>query len=77
MIRFWTRFQCLYLPLWLLMAGMAISSCSSAQSDDPAKVLADPNQSTARHRAAVGMLEDQASDEVTVRLLVRREEALA
>lgn len=71
MIRFWTVFQRLNIPLWLLLAGMPIAACSSTQSDDPAKVLADPKQSTARHRAAVSMLEDQASDDVTVRLLKR------
>ena len=54
----------LALGAWLI----STAACSSGRTmDDPARVLNDPRQSTARHRAAMNILEDQSSEEVTIR----------
>ena len=46
---------------------LSLGACSPGKMTDPAKVLADPRQSTARHRAAMSILEDQSSEEVSIR----------
>ena len=67
--RFFTGNHRQLVLLSILLAAMATSACSQRTVDDPAKVLGDPKQSTARHRAAMSILEDTSSEEMTTRAL--------
>lgn len=71
MSRYWTCSLRFSAVIGGLVVGIGLFSCSKGQMNDPAKVLANPNESTPRHRAAVSMLEDQTADDTTIRLLKR------
>ena len=53
----------------IIMAHLAMVSCSGGQVQDPAKVLTDSTQSPSRHRAALAMLQVQGNELLTRQVL--------